>query len=174
MLRAKGYWIGGGLSGASQQIVQTLFAAVPEYLSCIFFFSQEIFNCGIVLPLSWGFEDFFFFFCFRFYKTRWRFSNRKGKLAGTETNNIEILFWQVLISKLLHAARLLEFTAGQQAGALEILSACSPRFSFMHCSICKMKYGLLKIFSLLYNLLFKEESLSNSHFWHCLIFNSAG
>lgn len=143
------------------------------WIPLVFFFSQEIFNCGIVLPLSWGFEDFFFC-CFRFYKTRWRFSNRKGKLAGTETNNIEILFWQVLISKLLHAARLLEFTAGQQAGALEILSACSPRFSFMHCSICKMKYGLLKIFSLLYNLLFKEESLSNSRFWHCLIFNSAG
>lgn len=174
MLRAKGYWIGGGLSGASQQIVQTLFTAVPEYLS-YFFFPRRFLILELFCHWAEASRIFFcLFVCFRFYKTKWRFSNRKGKLAGTETNNIEILFWQVLISKLLHAARLLEFTAGQQAGALEILSACSPRFSFMHCSICKMKYGLLKIFSLLYNLLFKEESLSNSHFWHCLIFNSAG
>lgn len=50
MLRAKGYWIGGGFSGALQQIVHTLFTAVPEYNSCNLFF-HEVFNCGIVLPL---------------------------------------------------------------------------------------------------------------------------
>lgn len=38
MLRAKGYWIGGGLSGASEQIVHTLFTAIPEYNSSEFFF----------------------------------------------------------------------------------------------------------------------------------------
>lgn len=84
MLRAKGYWIGGGLSGASQQIVQTLFTAVPEYLSCIlFFFSQEIFNCGIVgFATELRLRGFFFVVVLDFIKLSGDSPTERGNLQA--------------------------------------------------------------------------------------------
>lgn len=51
MLRAKGYWIGGGLCAAPQKIVSTLFTVLPAYNSWVIFFMRFL-NVELFHPFS--------------------------------------------------------------------------------------------------------------------------
>jgi len=98
-------------------------------------------------------------------------THRKVKLSDMKKDNLESLFWQVLISEFLYAVQ--GYWNLQQGRKRLLLRYCQPVLPVFHsCTVSNVRWNIvfLKILSLPHNWLFKKESQKYSHFWHWCIF----